>query len=321
MNFNGNSLIALRSGSTVLTENVDYTLTDNTVVLKKNFLNQLPVGEHTVVFDFNQGKDAVLKVKVVDSNTPQPQPDATITPTNATFDKAANLGQDVSVTVTLNGHELTSLTRGTTPLVAGQDYTASSNSIVLNKAYLATLPVGQTEITFHFNGGNAAVLTLTVIDSTVVAPAGDVVIQSFNGNTSSSTNGIAPNFKVVNHGDSAIQLSDVKLRYYYTIDGESSQTFWSDWASIGSENVTSTFVKMTTPVAEADYYLEVGFTSAAGSLQPGQSADIQGRFSKSNWSQYDQTNDYSFKALGNQFADNEHITGYLNDQLVWGIEP
>lgn len=320
VNFNGNTLDALRLGTTVLTENVDYTVTGNEVILKKNFLNQLPVGEHNIVFDFNKGKDAVLKVKVVDSNTPQPQPDATITPTTATFDKAANLGQDVSVAVTLNGHELTSLSHGTTALVAGQDYTASSNGVVLSKAYLATLPVGQSNITFHFNGGNDAVLTLTVIDSTVVVPAGDVVIQSFNGNTSSSTNGIAPKFKVVNNGDSAIQLSDVKLRYYYTIDEENAQTFWSDWASVGSENVTGKFVKMTSPVAKADYYLEVGFTSAAGSLQPGQSADIQGRFSKNNWSQYDQSNDYSFKS-GNQFADNHHVTGYLNDQLVWGIEP
>lgn len=164
-------------------------------------------------------------------------------------------------------------------------------------------------------------LTVNVVDSTVTVPAGDLTIQAFNGNTSASTNGVSPKFKLVNSGNSTIPLSDVKLRYYYTIDGEEAQSFWSDWASMGSANVTSNFVKLATPVAGADHYLEVGFTSAAGSLNAGQSAEIQTRFSKNNWSNYTQTNDYSFKANGSQFANHDKVTGYVNGHLVWGIEP
>ena len=63
-------------------------------------------------------------------------------------------------------------------------------------------------------------LTVNVVDSAVPVPAGDLTIQAFNGNTSASTNGISPKFKLVNTGNSPIQFSDVKLRYYYTIDGE-----------------------------------------------------------------------------------------------------
>lgn len=191
----------------------------------------------------------------------------------------------------------------------------------MSKSYLSTLPLGQHVITFHFSGGNNAVLTVNVVDSSVPVPAGDLTIQAFNGNTSAATNGISPKFKVVNTGDSAIPLSDVKLRYYYTIDGEKTQSFWCDWASIGSEKVTGHFVKLATPVAGADYYLEIGFTSSAGTLNPGQSAEIQTRFSKTDWSNYNQADDYSFKASGNQFANHEQVTGYMNGQLVWGIEP
>lgn len=318
VNFNGNTLTGLRIGTSALTANQDYTLSGSTLLLKKEFLAGLPVGEHSIVFDFNQGQDPVLKVKIVDST---PSTSAVISPVNATFDKAANLAQDVSLTLTLNGRQLTSITNGNYTLVSGQDYTASSNAIVLRKSYLSTLPLSQNTITFHFNGGNNAVLTVNVVDSSVSVPSGNLTIQAFNGNTSVSTNGISPKFKVVNTGNSAIQLSDVKLRYYYTIDGEEAQSFWSDWASIGSANVTSKFVKLATPVAGADYVLEVGFTSSAGTLNAGQSAEIQARFSKNNWSNYNQANDYSFKASSTQFANHEQVTGYINGQLVWGIEP
>lgn len=318
VNFNGNTLTGLRIGTSALTANQDYTLNGSTLLLKKEFLAGLPVGEHSIVFDFNQGQDPVLKVKIVDST---PSTSAVISPVNAAFDKAANLAQDVSLTLTLNGRQLTSITNGNYTLVSGQDYTALSNAIVLRKSYLSTLPLSQNTITFHFNGGNNAVLTVNVVDSSISVPSGNLTIQAFNGNTIASTNGISPKFKVVNTGNSAIQLSDVKLRYYYTIDGEEAQSFWSDWASIGSANVTSKFVKLATPVAGADYVLEVGFTSSAGTLNAGQSAEIQARFSKNNWSNYNQANDYSFKASSTQFANNEQVTGYINGQLVWGIEP
>ncbi|WP_150265035.1 X2-like carbohydrate binding domain-containing protein [Paenibacillus tepidiphilus] len=314
---NGNTLTALRTGATTLAAGQDYTLSGSTLLLKKAFLATLPVGEHSIVFDFNQGQDPVVKVKVIDST---PSTNAAITPVTAAFDKAANLQQDISVALTLNGRQLTSITNGSYTLVSGQDYTASSTSVVLHKAYLSTLPLGSGAITFHFNGGNNAVLTLNVADSTVSVPAG-LTVQAFNGNTTASTNGISPKFKIINNGNSAVQLKDVKLRYYYTIDGDNAQSFWSDWASIGSENVTAQFIKLATPVTGADYVLEIGFKAAAGALNPGQSAEIQARFSKTNWSNYNQANDYSFKATGTQFANYEKVTGYVNGQLVWGVEP
>lgn len=316
VNSNSNTLTALKIGANVLTLNQDYTVSGNTVLLKKTFLASLSTGEHSILFDFNQGQDPVLKVKVVDST-----PSASIAPLSATFDKAATLAQDISVALTLNGHQLTSITNGNYTLQAGQDYTTSSTAVILRQSYLTTLPLGQNALTFHFNGGNSAVLTVNVVNSSVAVPEGELTVQAYNGNTSASTNGISPKFKVVNTGDSAIQLSDVKLRYYYTIDGEKDQNVWIDWASIGNANVTGKFVKLTTPVATADYVLEIGFTSSAGTLHPGQSAEIQARFSKTDWSNYNQANDYSFKALGNQFINNEQVTGYMNGQLVWGLEP
>lgn len=320
VNFNGNTLTALRVGSNALTVNQDYIVTGNTVLLKKEYLAQLPVGEHSIVFDFNQGQDPVLKVNIIDS-TPT-LPDAGISPVNVTFDKAAHLQQNIPISLTLNGHRLASVSTLGYTLVYSQDYTLTGNTVVLNRSFLTTLLPGQHTLTFQFSGGNNAVLRVNVIDSTTIpTPARGLIVQAFNGNTSASTNGISPKFKLLNTGNSAIQLSDVKLRYYYTIDGDKPQNFWCDWASIGSANVTSQFVKLATPTSGADYALEIGFTSSAGTLNPGQSTEIQARFSKNDWSNYNQANDYSFKAAGNQYANNEQVTGYVNGQLVWGIEP
>ncbi|WP_293201576.1 glycosyl hydrolase [Paenibacillus sp.] len=256
-------------------------------------------------------------------NQPNPNPSAVISPGNANFDKEVNSAQDIPISLTLNGHQLTGISSGGVNLLSDEHYTVSGATVVLKQNYLTTLPLGQTSITFHFNGGNDAILKLNVVDSSVVVvpPDSNLTIQAYNGNTSASTNGIAPKFKLINSGNTAINLNDVKVRYYYTVDGEEAQTFWSDWASVGSANVTSQFVKLTTPVTGADYYVEVGFKSNAGTLNPGESAEIQGRFSKNNWSNYNQTDDYSFMATGNQYASQNKVTGYINNQLVWGMEP
>ncbi|MFZ5988112.1 MAG: glycoside hydrolase family 9 protein, partial [Bacillota bacterium] len=164
--------------------------------------------------------------------------------------------------------------------------------------------------------------TSTPTPSASTAPvSGSIKVQMYNGNTSSSTNGIAPKFMITNTGTTSISLESVKIRYYYTIDGDKAQSFWCDWTSVGSSNVTGRFVKMSTAKTTADYYLEVGFISTAGSLSPGQSIEVQTRFSKSDWSNYNQSNDYSFRSTGTSYSDWNKVTGYVSGILNWGVEP
>lgn len=245
---------------------------------------------------------------------------SSITPTEATFDK--NDQKDIAVEVTLNGNTLDGIKNGTDALVENTDYTVSEATVTISKDYLAAQAIGTTNLTFDFSSGIDRKLKVTITDSSEpVVTVGDVKIQMFNGNVSSETNGISPKIKLFNEGDSDVALSDVKLRYYYTIDGEKEQSFWCDWSSVGSGNVTSTFVKMDEPKDGADYYLELGFTEGAGTLAAGQSIEIQARFSKSDWSNYTQTGDYSFNETGTAYGDFEKVTGYINDTLQWGIEP
>jgi len=130
-----------------------------------------------------------------------------------------------------------------------------------------------------------------------------------------------PRFRISNTGNTSIPLSEVKIRYYYTVDGDIAQNFWCDWSSVGSNNVIGTFVKMDTPKTGADYYLEISFTSQAGDLAPGASIEVQGRFAKSDWTNYTQTDDYSFNPTATYYADFNKITAYVSGNLVFGIEP
>ena len=113
----------------------------------------------------------------------------------------------------------------------------------------------------------------------------------------------------------------MKLRYYYTIDGEKAQTFWCDWSSAGNSNVSGSFNKLPSSKSGADYYLEISFTSGAGTIEPGNSVDIQTRFSKNDWTNYSQSNDYSFSSSASDYAENNKIPVYVSGKLVSGNEP
>lgn len=315
VNYKNNTLNAIKNGTAALVKGTDYTVSGNTVTIASSYLSTLNTGTAKLVFDFSAGLDRTLSVTVTDSS-----PSGTISITQAQFDKHTPNQQDIAVDITYNGNTLSGIRNGSTLLTSGTDYTLSGNTVTLLSSYLASKPLGKLELTFDFNKGNDPVLTVTIIDSSIVV-TGNVKVQMFNGSNAAVTNGIAPRFKIVNTGTESINLSDVKLRYYYTIDGEKAQNFWCDWSSAGTANVTGTFVKLATAKTGADYYLEIGFANAAGTLAAGASVDVQARFSKSDWTNYTQTGDYSFQEAGSNYTDWNKVTGYVGGSLVWGIEP
>jgi len=111
------------------------------------------------------------------------------------------------------------------------------------------------------------------------------------------------------------------MRYYYTKNGTQTETFYCDYTPVGSSNITSSFVAVSPAKTGADTYVEVGFTSGAGSLAAGGNTVVQSRIAKTDWSNYTQTDDYSFNATGTTYADWTKVTGYVSGALQWGVEP
>lgn len=145
-----------------------------------------------------------------------------------------------------------------------------------------------------------------------IEPTGLVVLYKA-GDTNATDGQIKPHFNIRNNGTNAVPLSELKMRYYFSKDGSESMSAWIDWAQIGQSNIATAFT---------DDYVELSFTTGAGSLAAGsQSGDIQLRMAKSNWSNFDESNDYSYDGTKTSFTEWNRVTLYRNGTLVWGIEP
>ncbi len=72
----------------------------------------------------------------------------------------------------------------------------------------------------------------------------------------------------------------------------------------------------------SNFYLEVSFSASAGTLAGNDdSGTIKLRINKSDWSDFDESDDYSFNSSIGSFTSYDKITLYQNGVLVWGTEP
>ncbi|OPZ88796.1 MAG: Endoglucanase 1 precursor [Firmicutes bacterium ADurb.Bin419] len=133
-------------------------------------------------------------------------------------------------------------------------------------------------------------------------------------------NTIRSTISIMNTGTTAINLSDIKVRYWFTNDGNEKNTFACDYAVCGIENVIGKFYKIDNPVSNADTYCEITFAEGAGKIAPGgSSGNIPFRIECA--AAYDKTNDYSTDLDMKELGENNKITAYVKGELKFGIEP
>ncbi|WP_175623717.1 MULTISPECIES: glycoside hydrolase family 6 protein [Paenibacillus] len=189
--------------------------------------------------------------------------------------------------------------------VSGTSYTNTSltNGTTYHYVVSAVNTAGQS--------ANSAVASAT--PQSVVVPTSDLVLQYRAGDTNAQDSQIKPYFNIKNLGSTTVNLSDLKIRYYFSKEGSAAMDSAIDYAQVGGANIQRTFT---------DSYVELSFTSGAGSIQAGgQTGDIQLRMYKTDWSNFDETNDYSFDPTKTSYQDWNKVTLYQGGNLVWGIEP
>lgn len=147
--------------------------------------------------------------------------------------------------------------------------------------------------------------------------------------------GIGAQLVIFNEGPSTLNLADLKLRYYLTIENEVP-------ADAINENVNWAFIRPNpgggeTPIKDkvsyavvplectgngADAYLEFTFAADAGNVGPGYHMRLSFTANNGQNQSFDQSNDYSFNKDQPSNTDYEKVVVIQNGgNRAWGTEP
>lgn len=147
-----------------------------------------------------------------------------------------------------------------------------------------------------------------------------IQLQYKTGEVDLTKDTLRSTINIKNTGTVPVKLSDIKVRYWFTKDNSSDNTFACDYAVCGTENVVGNCYSIDNPVTSADTYCEISFKDAAGILGVGgTTGDIPFRIEGD--SEYDKSNDYSYNSKMTTLGVNDNITAYIKDELKCGVEP
>jgi hypothetical protein len=175
--------------------------------------------------------------------------------------------------------------------------------------------------------GGVSLLLLVLVSSlaltafiTISHAASPLKVQYMSNDPTTPNTQLKVELQIVNTGGSSFSLSQLTIRYWFTRDTASPISTFCDFASLGCGSITTGAVADPQPSAAADTYLQVGFTSGTLSANSN-TGKIKVRASKSDFSNFNQTNDYSFNGSFTSLTDWQNVTLYQNGVLVWGTEP
>lgn len=182
-------------------------------------------------------------------------------------------------------------------------------------------------IAYADNGMNTISNSITVkvqLPVQTTPEPSDIEIEVSNTNGASvTTNTLVNNFRIKNLKGKALDLSKLSIRYFYTSDGAGEESLWCDNVSITYNKAPwyvsyigvskGKIVRLNNKTDLADSYIEITFDST-DQLDEGAVLEAATRTAKNDWSNYDQSNDYSY-------GDNDKVAVYYDGVLISGMEP
>ncbi|MCE5300554.1 MAG: hypothetical protein LLG37_06755 [Spirochaetia bacterium] len=144
---------------------------------------------------------------------------------------------------------------------------------------------------------------------------------------SDETNIIKPYFRLYNENTIPLDLSKVKIKYWYLIEDDSQnenrEIYWVGKNSGAIDVTNSTFAEISkTNMEDQNRCYEITFSSSAGLLDQGQFVEVQSGIFKVNYSDYDQDNDWSYNSRNaTSFESNGKITVNVDGKNIYGMVP
>ena len=154
------------------------------------------------------------------------------------------------------------------------------------------------------------------------ADTGDIRVDIEHQNSSGGSNTIYCTAAITNSGDEDISTDALDLLYYFSADGASSDslTMWCDNSAVSSASgytslsgVSGTFSTISCDDPSANMVCTVSSDERIN-IKPGDKFIIQIRINKSDWSDFNLSNDYSSK-------DVENIVIEYDNKIIFGKKP
>ena len=192
------------------------------------------------------------------------------------------------------------------------DFSFSNGAVLLDdgKLVFGTLPdkegtgsgesVGGADPT---QGTNPSATQTQPAGGSGTASTGDLSIKMNYDNNGSSANAIAGTIEITNNGSSTVDLSKIKINYYFTKDG-GDMVF--DCYHAATNSSTGKYTALTDKV-KGTYSAATGedrdtcltITVSSGSLAKGDTLTISFSAHRSDWQNMDLSNDWSHKSVNN----------------------
>jgi hypothetical protein len=155
-------------------------------------------------------------------------------------------------------------------------------------------------------------------------PSSSFKVQSSTSNTGAVSNQLYINVRIHNTGTVSEAISSLDLKYWYSKEGTNPEVVSIDWVAKlpAGTTINSQAQAALEPVTIAGQtgVVHLSFPSASINIEPNSYIEARLRVNKSDWSNYTQTNDYSFIPQSS-FTDCNKVCLYKNNVLVWGIQP
>lgn len=208
---------------------------------------------------------------------------------------------------------------------------ASSGLEVVYSSADPGVAVVDSEGIAHITGVGTAVITAQQIGNEEYLPAIamksltvhslDLQIAFKDGNEDVDDNIIMPHFQVINNADVDVDLEEITVRYWLTMENYSGAIASIYYATLG-DVVFAKYTELEEPRRNALGFVEYGFDSGSGLLESKHSSGaIQTIIANKNWGILNERDDYSFVEAIASYQPNEKMTLYRNGHLVWGKEP